>query len=62
MNRFTTKLLVASVATAVSCAAMAAEKVPTLGEVLKASDIAVSGYIDTSYTNFDTDVPLYQAY
>ncbi len=43
-------------------AAMAAEKIPTLGEVLKASDIAVSGYLDISYTNFDTDVPLYQAY
>jgi hypothetical protein len=31
-------------------AAVAADKVPTLGEVLKASDIVVSGYIDTSYT------------
>jgi hypothetical protein len=43
-------------------AAMAADKTPTLSEVLKASDIAVSGYLDIGYTNFDTDVPLYQAY
>ena len=62
MNCFSTKLLVASVAAAVSGATMAADKVPTLGDVLKASDIAVSGYIDTTYTNFSTDAPLYQAY
>jgi len=42
-------------------AAMAADKTPTLGEVLKASGIGVSGYMDLSYTHFSTDAPLYQA-
>ena len=42
--------------------AMAADKIPTLGEVLKASGIDVSGYIDVTYTNFSTDSPLFQAY
>ncbi len=42
-------------------AAMAADKTPTLGEVLKASGVDVSGYIDVTYTNFSTDTPLFQA-
>jgi hypothetical protein len=56
------KTILAASLSACAGAAMAADKTPTLGEVLKASDIAVSGYLDISYTNFDTDVPLYQAY
>lgn len=39
-------------------AAVAAEKTPTLGDVLKASGLAVTGFIDVSYTNFDHDAPL----
>ena len=36
--------------------AVAAEKVPTLGEVLSASGITASGYIDVSHNNLSTDV------
>lgn len=36
-------------------AAIAAEKVPTLGDVLKASDISVSGYVDVSYSYLSSD-------
>lgn len=36
-------------------AANAADKIPTLGEVLKASGLSVSGYVETSFTNFDVD-------
>jgi hypothetical protein len=43
-------------------AAVAADKVPTLGDVLQASGINVSGYIDATYTNFSSDMPLFHAY
>lgn len=36
-------------------AAMAADKVPTLGDVLKASDISITGYIDVSHNYLSTD-------
>ena len=44
------KTILAASLSACAGAAMAADKVPTLGDVLKASDIAINGYIDTSYT------------
>lgn len=56
------KTILAASLSACAGAAMAADKTPTLGEVLKASGIDVTGYIDTTYTNFSTDAPLYQAY
>ncbi len=36
-------------------AAVAADKVPTLGDVLKASDISITGYIDVSHNYLSTD-------
>jgi hypothetical protein len=56
------KTILAATLSACAGAAMAADKTPTLGEVLKASGIDVSGYIDVTYTNFSTDTPLFQAY
>ena len=56
------KTILAVSLSACAGAAMAADKTPTLGEVLKASGIDVSGYIDATYTNFSTDAPLFQAY
>lgn len=50
---FSKKLLVASVIAAVGNVANAAT--PTLGEVLKASNIDVVGYIDVSYNYLSTD-------
>lgn len=61
MKQLSKKLLMASVAAAVWSAAGAAEKAPTLAEVLKASGIDVTGYLDATYTNFDTSPPMYQA-
>jgi hypothetical protein len=55
MNQFAKKLLVASVLASLGSAAAAADKVPTLGEVLKASGIDVTGYIDSSYTYLSSD-------
>lgn len=55
MKHFGKKLLAASVATAVWSVAGAADKVPTLGEVLKASGVDVTGYIDASYQSKSTD-------
>jgi hypothetical protein len=55
MNQFAKKLLAASVLASLGSAAAAADKVPTLGEVLKASGIEVNGYIDASYTYLSTD-------
>jgi len=49
------KTILAAALSACAGAAMAADKTPTLGEVLKASGITASGYIDTTYTNFSTD-------
>jgi len=37
-------------------AAVAADKVPTLGDVLKSSGITVNGYVDVSHNNLSTDV------
>jgi hypothetical protein len=60
--RFTRKLLVAAI-TATACAtSMAADKAPTFGDVLKASGVDISGYVDVTYTKFDTDAGLYHAY
>jgi hypothetical protein len=55
------KTMLAISLSACTGAVIAADKTPTLGEVLKASGIDVSGYIDTTYTNFSTDTPMYQA-
>jgi hypothetical protein len=49
------KTILAASLSACAGAAMAADKTPTLGEVLKASGITASGYVDTTYTNFSTD-------
>jgi hypothetical protein len=49
------KTILAASLSACAGAAMAADKTPTLGEVLKASGITATGYIDTTYTNFSTD-------
>ncbi len=49
MNRFSKTLLAASI-TMSTAAAGAADKTPTLGDVLQASDITFSGYVDTSYS------------
>ncbi len=60
--QFAKKLLAASVIAAVSGTAGAAA--PTLGEVLKASSIDVTGYIDVSYSHLSTDTgsATYRAY
>jgi hypothetical protein len=61
MNRFTVSVIAAGVAATLSGTAAAAT--PTLDEVLKASGVSISGYLDITYTNFDTDGSgLYQAY
>ncbi len=49
MNRFSKSLLAASIAACAS-AANAADPAPTLGDVLKASNININGYVDTSYS------------
>src|SRR5205814_10617480 len=56
MNHFTRKKLLAGALVACMCsAAGAADKAPALSDVLKASGIDVSGYIDVSYQNTSTD-------
>lgn len=55
------KTVLALSISACTSVAMAADKVPTLGDVLKASSIDVNGYIDVTYTNFSTDTPAFQA-
>ena len=55
------RLLVVAV-TAACATSVAAEKAPTFGDVLKASGVDITGYIDVTYTKFDTDAGLYQAY
>jgi len=64
MKHFTKKLLAASVSLAAATGALAADKTPTLGEVLKASGVTVSGYIDYSYNDLSTDQgsTIYRAY
>jgi Putative beta-barrel porin-2, OmpL-like. bbp2 len=54
MMNFRKTILAASLS-ACAGAAIAADKTPTLGEVLKASDVTVSGYIDYSYNDLSTD-------
>jgi hypothetical protein len=56
MNHFKSKKLLAGAVMACVCsAAGAADKVPALADVLKASGIDVSGYIDVSYQSKSTD-------
>ncbi len=50
MNNFCKKVVAASIAAGACTGAVAADKTPTLADVLKASDISLSGYVDTSYT------------
>ncbi len=52
---FRKTVLVAATVAACSSAAMAADKTPSLGDVLKASGITTSGYIDFSYIDRSTD-------
>ena len=49
MNRFNKSILAAGMVMG-SATVWAADKTPTLGDVLQASDITFSGYIDTSYS------------
>ena len=58
------KTILAASLSACAVAAMAADKTPTLGEVLKASGVTVSGYIDYSYNDLSTDEgsTIYRAY
>lgn len=56
------KFLVAAITAAACGTSVAADKAPTLADVLKASGIDLSGYVDITYTKFDTDGGLYQAY
>lgn len=51
MKSVNRKILVAGVGAWTCLGAQAADKAPTLADVLKASDIAITGYIDTSYTH-----------
>lgn len=62
MKHFTKKLLAAGVSLVGTTGALAADKAPTLGDVLKASGISVNGYVDATYTNFSSDAPLFHAY
>jgi hypothetical protein len=49
------KTILAVSVSACTGVAMAADKTPTLGEVLKASGVTVNGYIDYSYNDLSTD-------
>lgn len=64
MKHFTKKLLAAGVSLAATTGALAADKTPTLPEVLKASGVTVNGYLDFSYNDLSTDQgsPVYRAY
>lgn len=55
MGHLTKKILGVAVSACIGAAAHAAEKTPTLGQVLKASGLEATGYIDTSYTYRTTD-------
>lgn len=52
---FRKTVLVVATVSACSSIAMAADKTPSLGDVLKASSITTSGYIDYSYIDRSTD-------
>ncbi|MHB8428223.1 MAG: outer membrane beta-barrel protein [Acidiferrobacterales bacterium] len=62
MNRFNKSILAAGMAMC-TATAWAADKTPTLGDVLQASNISFSGYVDTSYSyltgsgNFTSGTP-----
>ena len=56
------KTILAVSLSACTGAAMAADKTPTLGEVLKASGLTVNGYIDYSYNDLSTDFAAYRQY
>lgn len=60
MKRFAVTAIAAGVAATLSGTAAAAA--PTLDEVLKASGVSIGGYLDITYTKFDTDAGKYQAY
>ncbi len=49
------KTVLALSISACTSVAMAADKVPTLGEIFKASGVTVGGYIDYSYNDLSTD-------
>lgn len=51
MNMFSKKILAASIVACAGTATNAAEKAPTLADILKASEITLTGYVDTSYTH-----------
>ena len=53
MNKLTSSLILAGVIS-VPSVAMADGKVPTLSDVLGASGVTMSGYIDAGYTNMDS--------
>lgn len=55
MSKLAKKILVAGVSACAWATVSAADKAPTLGEVLKASGLDVTGYIDVSYTHLSTD-------
>jgi Putative beta-barrel porin-2, OmpL-like. bbp2 len=56
MKQLTTKRLLAGILVACVCsAAAAADKAPSLADVLKTSGVDVTGYIDASYQNKSTD-------
>ena len=64
MKYFTKKLLVASVSLAAATGAWAADKTPTLGDVLNASGVSVDGYIDYSHNHLSTNpgTPSYRVF
>jgi len=49
------KTILAASLSACAGAAMAADKTPTLGDVLKTTGVTVSGYLDVSYNDLSTD-------
>ena len=53
----TKSLLAAVIAGPLATATVAAQQTPTVGDILKASGLTVTGYVDVSYTNFDHDAP-----
>ena len=56
------KTILAVSLSACAGAAMAADKSPTLGDVLKASGVTVNGYVDFSYNDLSTDAATYRAF
>ena len=56
MNIKLSHIVFAATLLGTTTAALAGKKTPTLGEVLGASGVEISGYIDTSYTYSDAGV------